>query len=121
MIAAPPLADPAKPANNPANATATFRAKALGDWGNGLQAQIRPMVGATMSILPSPAAGALAITALHQDVAGDHAQVVVPVRPGRSTRPSTTSRFSSAGHRFLASGAAVNAQLLTFTISPATA
>ena len=69
-------------ATDPANATATFQAQALGGWGNDVQAQIRPMVGATMSILPSPTAGALAITALSQDVAADVAQVVVPEAAG---------------------------------------
>src|SRR5690349_11823882 len=51
-----------------ANATATFAAKALGDWGNAVQVQIQPMVGAAMSILPSPTAGGLALTTLSQDV-----------------------------------------------------
>ena len=69
VISAPPLADPAKPATDPANATATFHAAALGDWGNDVQAQIRPMVGATMS-LPSPTPGSLAITTLSENVDG---------------------------------------------------
>ena len=47
-----------------------------------MQAQIRPMVGAAMSILPSSTAGPLAITALSQDVAADTAQVTVPEADG---------------------------------------
>ncbi|HJY74246.1 MAG TPA: phage tail sheath C-terminal domain-containing protein, partial [Streptosporangiaceae bacterium] len=105
--------------NNQANATATFRAKALGEWGNDLQAQIRPMVGATMSILPSPAAGALAITALHQDVPGTTAQVVVPVTVGTFDASIDNQWVLIRGQRFQASAAAINGNLLTFTISPA--
>jgi phage tail sheath protein FI len=104
---------------NPANATATFRAKALGDWGNDLQAQIRPMVGATMSILPSTTAGPLAITALHQDVPGATAQVVVPVTAGTFDASINNEWVLIMGRRFQASAAVVNANLLTFTISPA--
>jgi len=41
----------------PPTQTLRFRAKAVGGWGNGLSVRARPMVGATMSILPDPAAG----------------------------------------------------------------
>src|SRR5262249_12718724 len=75
VIAPLSLASPNQPPTDPANASATFRAKALGEWGNGVQAQIRPMVGATMR-LPSPTAG-LAITTLSKDVAANDAQVSV--------------------------------------------
>jgi phage tail sheath protein FI len=119
-IAAPSLADAGKPATDPANATATFRAQALGAWGNDLQAQIRPMVGAAMGILPSPTAGPLAIAALSQDVPAAVAQVVVPEAAGTFDASIDGQQVVIAGHRFKASGAAVNAGQLTFTVSPAT-
>jgi hypothetical protein len=105
--------------NNPANATATFRAKALGEWGNDLQAQIRPMVGATMSILPSTTAGPLAVTALEQDVPSTTAQVVVRVTPGTFDTSIDNQWVLIMGQRFQASAASITASLLTFTISPA--
>ena len=106
--------------NDPANATATFRATALGDWGNDVQAQIRPMVGATMSILPSPTAGALAITTLQRGRRrGTTAQVVVPVTAGTFDTSIDNQTVVIAGQRFQASGAAVNGSQLTFTITPA--
>jgi phage tail sheath protein FI len=120
VIAAPPLADPGKPATDPANATATFKAQALGAWGNDLRAQIRPMVGAAMGILPSPTAGPLAIAALSQDAPAATAQVVVPEAAGTFDASIDDQQVVIAGHRFKASGAAVNAGQLTFTISPAT-
>jgi phage tail sheath protein FI len=106
---------------NPANATATFQVQALGDWGNDVSAQIRPMAGATTSILPSPTAGALAITALSQNVAADFPQVVVPEAPGTFDATIDGAQVVIARHRFRASGAQVNQPgpgLLTFTISP---
>jgi phage tail sheath protein FI len=118
-IAVPSLADAGKPATDPANATATFRAQALGSWGNDMEAQIRPMVGATMGILPSPTAGPLAITALSQDVPAATAQVVVPEAAGTFDTSIDGQQVVIAGHRFQASGAAANAGELTFTISPA--
>jgi uncharacterized protein len=118
-IAAPSLADPGRPATDPANATATFSARALGSWGNDVQAQTRPMVGATMSILPSPTAGALAITALSQGVAANAAQVTVPEAAGTFDATINGQQVVIAGHRFQAAGAAVNAGQLTFTITPA--
>ena len=118
VISAPPLADPAKPATDPANATATFHAAALGDWGNGVQAQIRPMIGATMS-LPSPTPGSLAITTLSENVDADHAQVVVPEVAGTFDPSIDNQQVVIAGHRFVASGATANAGKLTFTITPA--
>jgi phage tail sheath protein FI len=117
VIAAPPLADPAKPATDPANATATFKTTALGDWGNGVRAQIRPMVGATMT-LPSPTPGSLAITTLSQDNRANHALVVVPEAAGTFDTSIDGHTVVIAGHRFQASGAAVNAGQLTFTIDP---
>lgn len=39
--------------DQPANRTLTFQAKSLGKWGNSLRVRIRPMVGATLNILPS--------------------------------------------------------------------
>jgi phage tail sheath protein FI len=119
VISAPPLADPAKPATDPANATATFQATALGDWGNGVRAQIRPMAGATMS-LPSPTPGMLAITTLSQDVAAGDTHVVVPEAAGTFDVSIDNQQVVIAGQRFVASGAAVNAGQLTFTITPAT-
>jgi len=119
VIAAPPLADPAKSATDPANATATFHAAALGDWGNGVRTQIRPMVGTTMS-LPSPTPGSLAITTLSEDVDADVAQVIVPEAAGTFDTSIDNQQVVIAGRRFVASGAAVNAGQLTFTITPAT-
>ena len=119
-IAVPSRADTTKLATDPANATATFKAQALGGWGNALQAQIRPMVGAAMSILPSPTAGPLAVTALSQDVATTSAQVVVPEAAGTFDTSIDGHLVVIAGHRFKASGAAANAGQLTFTITPAT-
>ena len=103
---------------DPANATATFTAQALGSWGNDLQAQIRPMVGATMTILPSPTAGPLAVTALSQDAAADAAQVVVPEADGTFDASIDNQTVLIAGRRFQASSAAVAAGKLTFTIAP---
>jgi phage tail sheath protein FI len=122
VIADPPLADPAKPPTDPANATATFQTgtsqeKALGEWGNGVQAQIRPMVGATMS-LPSPTAS-LAITTLSQDVGANVGQVVVPAAAGTFDASIDNQQVVIAGQRFLASSATVSAGELTFTITPA--
>jgi phage tail sheath protein FI len=115
----PPVpADTAKAVNDPANATVTFRAKALGGWGNGLQAQVRPMVGATMSILPSQGAGALAISALEQLAPKDTAQVVVPTTPGTFDTSIDGQWVLIKGQRFQASASSVNGNLLTFTISP---
>jgi hypothetical protein len=74
-ISPPALADPGKAATDPANATASFGAQALGSWGNGIQAQIRPMVGATMNILPDPTSGPIAVAALSQDVPHTASQV----------------------------------------------
>ena len=104
---------------NPANATATFTARALGSWGKDLQAQIRPMVGATMTILPSPTAGPLAVTALSQDAAANAAQVVVPEADGTFDATIDNQTVLIAGRRFQASNAAVAAGKLTFTIAPA--
>ena len=109
----------APPAAGPANATATFTAQALGTWGNDLQAQIRPMVGATMTILPSPTAGPLAITALSQDAAANAAQVEVPGAAGTFDATIDNQTVLIAGRRFQASNAAVAAGQLTFTIAPA--
>lgn len=119
QIAAPSFADAGKPPADPANATATFKAQALGNWGNDLKAQIRPMTGAAMAILPSPTAGPLAVTALSQDVAAATAQVVVPEAAGTFDASIDGQQVVIAGRRFKASGAAVNAGQLTFTISPA--
>jgi hypothetical protein len=118
-IVTPVLADGTKGVTDPANATATFRARALGEWGNDLQAQIRPMPGATMVILPSPTAGPLAVTALSQDVPAGVAQVVVPEAAGTFDTSIDNQWVLIAGHRFQASNPAVNASKLTFTISPA--
>ena len=123
VIAALSLADPNQPATDPANATATFQTgtfqeKALGEWGNGVQAQIRPMVGATMS-LPSPAAG-LAVTTLSHDVAANVAQVAVPAAAGTFDASINNQQVVIAGRRFLASNATVAGGELTFTITPAT-
>ena len=118
-ISPPSLADTTKAAGDPANATATFRAQALGIWGNDLQAQIRPMVGATMSILPDPAQGPLAVTALSQDAQADAGQVVVPVRAGMFDTSIDNEWVLIAGHRFQASNATISGADLTFTISPA--
>ena len=85
-----------------------------------MQAQIRPMVGATMSSCRVRRAGSLAITTLSQDVDADHAQVVVPEAAGTFDASIDNQQVVIAGHRFLASGAAVNAGQLTFTITPAT-
>ncbi len=115
-IVATSAADPTVPAN----ATATFQAQALGSWGKDLRAQIRPMVGATMSILPSPAAGKLAITALSQEVPAGIAQVVVPEAGGTFDTSIDGNFVVIAGHRFQASAATVSDSKLTFTISPAT-
>src|SRR6185312_1584907 len=41
----------------PPPATFTLLAKAKGAWGNGLQARMRPMVGATARLLPDPVTG----------------------------------------------------------------
>jgi phage tail sheath protein FI len=49
----PPSAGP------PDTRTVTFRAKALGDWGKDLQVRMRPMVGATLNLLPDPVAGGI--------------------------------------------------------------
>jgi uncharacterized protein len=117
VIAAPPLADPANPAD-PANATATFQAKALGDWGNGVRAQIRPMAGATMS-LPSPTPGSLALTTLSKDIAAADTQVVVPEAAGTFDASIDNQQVVIAGQRFVASSAAVSGGQLTFTITPA--
>ena len=119
-IAVPSLADRTKPATDPANATATFQAQALGAWGNDVRAQIRPMVGAAMAILPSPTAGPLAITALSQDAAAGAAQVVVPEAAGTFDASIDGQHVVIAGHRFQASAPAVAAGQLTFTISPTT-
>ena len=108
----------APPAAGPANATATFTAKALGTWGNDLKAQIRPMVGATMTILPGPTAGPLAITALSQDVAANTGQVTVPEAAGTFDATIDNQTVLIAGRRFQASNAAVAAGQLTFTIAP---
>jgi phage tail sheath protein FI len=112
------LADGAKPDTDPANATATFRAQALGSWGNAVQTQIRPMVGAAMSILPNPTAGPAAFTALSKDVAAGAAQVEVPEAAGTFDLTIDGQQVVIAGHRFHASGAAINAAQLTFTIDP---
>jgi phage tail sheath protein FI len=119
VIVTPVLADGGRPVTDPANATATFQARALGGWGNDLRAQIRPMVGATMSILPSPAAGPLAVTALSQDVPAATDQVVVPEAAGTFDASINGQSVLIAGRRFRASNAAVNAGQLTFTITPA--
>jgi len=42
--------------------TFTVRAKALGRWGNDLRAQVRPMAGATASLLADPGLGAAAVS-----------------------------------------------------------
>jgi phage tail sheath protein FI len=118
-IAATSLADPAKAATDPANATATFTTQALGTWGNDLQAQIRPMVGATMTILPNPTAGPLAVTALSQNAAANAAQVVVPEAVGTFDASINGQTVLIARHRFQASNPAVAAGELTFTIAPA--
>ena len=120
-IAAPTLTNPAKPATDPANATATFTAQALGSWGKDLQAQIRPMVGATMTILPSPTAGPLAVTALSQDAAADAAQVMVPEADGTFDASIDGQTVLIAGRRFQASNANVTDGTLTFTIASAPA
>ena len=117
-IAATTLTSPAKPAADPANATATFTAQALGSWGKDLQAQIRPMVGATMTILPSPTAGPLAVTALSQDAAAAAAQVVVPEADGTFDASIDGQTVLIAGHRFQASNPQMAAGELTFTIAP---
>jgi uncharacterized protein len=119
-IVAPSLADQGKPPTDPANATATFEAQALGGWGNAVQAQIRPMVGAAMSVLPSPTAGALAITALSQDVPAATAVVTVPEAAGTFDATIDGKQVVIAGSRFTASGANVAGRQLSFTISPAT-
>jgi phage tail sheath protein FI len=124
VIAAPPLADPTKLPTDPANATATFQAGtvqagALGQWGNGVQAQIRPMVGAAMS-LPSSTGGPPAITTLTQAVAAGGTSVEVPVVAGTFDTSINNHQVVIAGQRFLASGATVSGSQLTFTISPAT-
>jgi len=119
QIAAASLADGTKPATDPANATATFQAKALGDWGNAVQAQIRPMVGAAMSILPSPTAGALAMATLSEGVAADAAQVTVHEADETFDTTIDGEQVVIGGSRFQASGAAVSDGKLTFTISPA--
>ena len=106
-------------AANPANATATFTAQALGTWGKDLQAQIRPMVGATMNILPSPTAGPLAVTALSQDAPAAAAQVVVPEADGTFDASIDGQIVLIAGRRFQASNANVAGGELTFTIAPA--
>jgi phage tail sheath protein FI len=121
VIAAPSLADPTKVATDPANATATFQCgtlqeQALGSWGNNVQAQIRPMVGASMTILVT---GPPVITTLSQDVALGGTQVVVPESAGTFDASIDGQQVVIAGQRFLASGAAVNAGQLTFTIAPA--
>ena len=112
------LADGTKQATNPANATATFQAKALGKWGNAVQAQVRPMVGAAMSILPI-AAGPPAITALGEEVAADAAEVTVPEADGTFDASIDGQQVLIGGSRFTASGAAVSDGKLTFTVSPA--
>jgi hypothetical protein len=119
QIAAPSLADQTKPATDPANATATFQAKALGGWGNTVRAQIRPMAGAAMSILPSPTAGALGIAALSEGVAADAAELTVQEADGTFDTSIDGQQVVIGGSRFAASGAAVSAGKLTFTISPA--
>jgi hypothetical protein len=118
-IAAPSLADPAKAATDPANATVTFQARALGAWGNSLQAQIRPMAGATMTILPDPAQGPVAVTALSQDAAANAAQIVVPVTAGTFDASIDGKTVLIAGHRFQVSNPQVNNNELTLTIAPA--
>lgn len=117
-IAPTTLTNPAKPATDPANPTATFTAQALGAWGNDLQAQIRPMVGATMTILPSPTAGPLAVTALSQDVPAATAVVTVPEADGTFDATINGQTVLIAGRRFQASNPAVAAGTLTFTITP---
>ena len=84
-----------------------------------MQAQIRPMVGATMSILPSPTAGALAVTALDQDVAGQ------THRPGAWCRTAAGTFDPSIDDQWVLIGPArfarrplrlpTQASLLTFT------
>jgi phage tail sheath protein FI len=103
-----------------ANATATFNVQALGTWGNDVQAQVRPMVGATMSILPNPTL-ALAITTLAADVAADGPTVTVPWVDGTFDLSIDTQQVVIAGHRFLASNAQAGAKpgQLAFTISSA--
>ena len=48
----------------PANRTLTIQARALGGWGNDLQARVRPMVGTTASLLADPATGGNAFKTL---------------------------------------------------------
>lgn len=117
-ISTPTLADKGKAANDPANVTATFTAQALGSWGNAVQAQIRPMVGATMSVLPNPAEGPLAVTALNKDAAGDSAQIVVPVKSGTFDATIDGKLILIAGHRFQVSNPTVSGSDLTLTLSP---
>lgn len=113
VVAAPSLA------TGPANATATFSAKALGDWGSAVQAQIRPMVGAAMSILPSPTAGGVTLTTLYQDVAADAATVTVQPAAGFDASIEG-QQVVIAGTRFKASNPGTDAHgNPTFTISPA--
>ena len=117
-ISPPALADPGKMPTDSANATAKFQAQALGGWGDGIQAQIRPMVGATMSILPDPTSGPIAVAALSQDVPHTASQVVVPVQAGLFDA-SIGGWVLIAGHRFQVSNPSVTGTELTFTITPA--
>jgi uncharacterized protein len=124
-ITTPALADTSKGTKDAANTTASFQAQALGLWGNDIQAQIRPMVGATMSILPDPTKGPMAVTTLSQD-APDPSKTTPP-GPAEVVVPVTAGLFDEhidgwvliAGHRFKVSNPTVTGAELTFTIAPA--
>ena len=68
-------------AGPPDTRSITFRAKSVGDWGKALRVQVRPMVGATLKLLPDPAlGGAPAVTTLSADA--PPATTVLPVASG---------------------------------------
>jgi phage tail sheath protein FI len=84
----------------PDTRTLTFRAKALGDWGNGLSVRVTPMVGSTLKILPDPVTGgAAAKTALTAMVAQAHTVLSAPANGQAATiQVQSTAGFAANDH-----------------------
>ncbi|MGA5565698.1 phage tail sheath family protein [Streptomyces platensis] len=62
--------------------TLEFTAVSPGSWGGGVQVRVQPMAGAALPVLPDPQEGALFITQLAADAAGDSETVEVAARTG---------------------------------------
>jgi phage tail sheath protein FI len=89
--------------------TLDFTAKALGDWGNSISVRVRPMVGATLTILPDPAvAGQPFITSLSKNEPKGQTTIGVNDTSGFSTTASDHVRI--AGQEYVLSNVNAGAQ-----------